>query len=447
MGVFNANDIRGVFEKEWDLSTAYSIGYNLPEVLASDVIVVGRDSRVSSGQIFDHLCAGINDAGADVVDIGLCDTPAMYFTVGRYGYGAGAMITASHNPPEYNGIKIVRKGPAAVGYKDGIADLEKKVTGMSGKLPEKKKKGTIVFKNIEKDYVDFYLPYSKRVGNLKAVIDCSSGCAGVYGRKIMNGSSASALFINEKPDGRFPSHGPDPMKKENLKQLSDNVLREKADIGLCFDGDADRVVFIDENGAAVSPDMIIAVLGKYFLKTGKESILYDLRCSDGIPEFISENGGEPVMCPVGHVFLKKKLRETGSAFGGELAGHYYFRDFFFCDSAWMTALLVLSVLSESGEKMSQIVSRIKRYDFSGELNFPVTGGDKESLYSLLKEKYPDGKKNEIDGIRIDYSDWWFVVRRSTNEPLVRLIVETKKEKILEGKINELADLIKTAGNM
>lgn len=449
MGVFNANDIRGIFDKEWDLATAYRIGYFLPEILDSDIIVVGRDARLTSGQIFDHLCRGINDAGADVIDIGLCDTPAMYFTVGMYGYGGGAMITASHNPAEYNGIKIVRKGPAAIGYKDGIAELEKMVNESKDRdMDKNKKKGRIVFKSIEKDYISFYSEYTKNIGNLKIVVDCSNGSAGVYGRKILTGSNVNAVYINEKPDGRFPGHGPDPMKRENLAQLSEAVKNEKADIGLCFDGDADRVVFIDEIGDPVSPDMIIAILGKFFLKNGKETILYDLRCSNGIAEFISECGGEAVMCPVGHVFLKKKLKETGSAFGGELAGHYYFRDFFFCDSGWMTALLVLSVLSKTdgGEKLSDMVNTIRKYYFSGELNFPVNGGDRESLYSMLKEKYKDGVKNEIDGIRIDYPDWWFVVRRSTNEPLVRLIVETKKENELEGRIKELAGLITTSGS-
>ncbi|MDX9799926.1 MAG: phosphomannomutase/phosphoglucomutase, partial [Spirochaetia bacterium] len=320
MGVFNANDIRGIFDEEWDLETAYRIGYFLPEILDTGIIAAGRDARLSSGEIFDHLCRGINDAGADVIDIGLCDTPAMYFTVGMYGYGGGVMITASHNPPEYNGIKIVRKGPSAIGYSDGISLLEKKVNESLGVELEKKKKGGIVFKNIEKDYLDFYSGYTKNIGNLKIVVDCSNGTAGVYGRKILTGTNVNAVYLNEKPDGHFPGHGPDPMKRENLAQLSFAVKNEKADIGLCFDGDADRVVFIDEKGTSVSPDMIIAILGKYFLKNGKETILYDLRCSNGIAEFISECGGDAVMCPVGHVFLKKNLKETGSAFGGELAG-------------------------------------------------------------------------------------------------------------------------------
>lgn len=445
MGVFNANDIRGVFGKEWDLDTAYRIGTFLPEVLGAKDIVVGRDSRLTSDLIFEKLARGINDAGADVIDIGMCDTPAMYFTVGKYSYGGGAMITASHNPPEYNGVKIVGKGPTAIGYKDGISRLESKVMSSETVHNLSGYKGKIIFHDIEKDYVEYYKPYTDKVRNIKIVVDCSNGSAGVYAGKILAGCCASVVYINEKPDGNFPSHGPDPMKKENLIQLSEKVVSEKADIGLCFDGDADRVVFTDEKGIPVSPDMIIAVLGKYYLSAGKESILYDLRCSNGIAEYIKENGGEPVMCPVGHVFLKKKLKETGSAFGGELAGHYYFRDFYNCDSAWLTALLVLDVVSASEEKISEMVKKIKKYAFSGELNFSVEGVDRDSLYSLIKTRYADGKKNEMDGIRIDYPDWWFVIRNSTNEPLVRLIVETKTDSFLESRVNELSDLIKTAG--
>lgn len=440
MGVFNSNDIRGIFNKEWNSVTAYKIGLVLGSVIDADRIVVGRDSRITSNEVFNSLSEGIIDSGRDVYDIGLCDTPAVYFAVSHYKYDGGVMITASHNPPEYNGMKVVREDSKPVGFKNGIEELEKLT---SAEIPSdfySDVKGKIYKKNIEDDYLEFYRKYSEDLGKMKLVIDCSSGTAGIFGKKIISNVSADYLFINSEPDGNFPSHGPNPMLEKNLEQLKENVVSRAADIGLCFDGDADRVVFIDEKGQSVSPDMIIGILGEYFLRNRSETIFYDLRCSNGIAEYISECGGKAVMCPVGHTGIKKLMRETGGAFGGELAGHYYFRDYFYSDSAWMTALLVLNVLKNSGKTLSEIVSGMQRYFFSGEINFRVE--KRETLFSELKEKYPDGWITDIDGLRIDYPEWWFVVRQSTNEPLVRLVVEARKKALLKKMIKELSSCIK-----
>lgn len=440
MGAFNSNDIRGVFNKDWDKNTAFSIGVNLGKVIGAQKIGVGRDARLTSEEIFSALTDGIISSGRDVYDIGLCDTPALYFAVSHYELDGGVMITASHNPPEYNGMKVVKKESKPVGYKNGIGELEELSAITRCRKSLGKEKGKIHNLDIERDYLDFYKKYSNELGELKFVIDCSNGTAGVFGGKIISEISEKCYFINRNPDGNFPSHGPNPMLGENLIELKSEVLKRGADVGLCFDGDADRVVFIDEKGNTVSPDLIIGILSQYYLKNGNETILYDLRCSNGIAEYITESGGNAVMCPVGHTGIKKLLRSTGAVFGGELAGHYYFKDYFYSDSAWLTAILVLKVLRDSKESMSEIARKMQRYFFSGEINFPVE--EESGLFGRIRSKYSDGKFTEIDGLRIDYPDWWFIVRQSTNEPLVRLVLEAKTKKELEKRIEEVSSCIK-----
>ena len=440
MGVFNSNDIRGVFNKEWDADTAYRIGLVLGSVIGAEKIVVGRDSRTTSETVFNSLTEGITTSGRDVYDIGLCDTPAVYFAVVHYKLDGGVMITASHNPPEYNGMKIVKSESRPVGYSNGINELEKLASSEISQDYYSDVKGKIISLDIKEDYASFYRQFSENLGNMKMVIDCSSGTAGVFGEKIISAVSDNYSFINMEPDGTFPSHGPNPMLEENLQQLKTEVLKNNADIGLCFDGDADRVVFIDEKGEAVSPDMIIGILAEYYLKEKKETIIYDLRCSNGIAEHITDCGGTAIMSPVGHTGIKRMMRESGGVFGGELAGHYYFRDYFYSDSAWMTSLMVLNVLKNTGKTISEIVSQIRKYCFSGEMNFRTE--IRKTLFSDLKQKYSDGCFTEIDGLRIDYPDWWFLVRQSTNEPLVRLVVEAGNKKTMDKKIAEISRCIK-----
>ena len=440
MGVFNSNDIRGVFNKEWNTETAYRIGLVLGSVIKAEKIAVGRDSRTTSGTVYESLTRGITDAGKDVYNIGLCDTPAVYFAVVHYKLDGGVMITASHNPPEYNGMKIVKSDSRPVGYSNGIRKIEELVSSINKEKYYSDVKGKIIDLDIEDNYASFYSLYSENLGDMKLIIDCSSGTAGVFGEKIISGVSDSCTFINKEPDGTFPSHGPNPMLEENLEQLKKEVVKNNADVGLCFDGDADRVVFIDEKGEMVSPDMIIGILAEYYLKEKKETIIYDLRCSNGIAEHISGCGGEALMSPVGHTGIKKMMREYGGVFGGELAGHYYFRDYFYSDSAWMTSLMVLNVLKNTGKKISEIVSKIQKYCFSGEMNFRTE--IRTTLFEDLKEKYSDGSFTEIDGLRIDYPDWWFLVRQSTNEPLVRLVVEAGNKKTMDKRITELSRCIK-----
>lgn len=444
MGIFGSNDIRGIFNKDWDESTAYAIGRAVPSILHAEKIAVGRDSRLSSEIIYSAFSRGLMDSGCDVISIGLCDSPAMYFTVGAYKFQGGAMITASHNPPEYNGIKLVRSGPAAVGYKEGIGELGVIVENILSEtlsLPYVQKPGHMSFLDIEDDYIRYYRQFMTDIKGLRAVIDCSHGTAGVFGKKIMNQTGIKHWFLYDTPDGSFPVHGPDPMDAKNLMPLSAAVIEKNADIGMCFDGDADRVVFVNEKGEPVSSDLILAVLAKYYLSRKPETIIYDIRCSNGVPEYIEKHGGVPLMSPVGHVKIKQLLKQTGSAFGGELSGHFYYRDFFGCDSAWLTALMVLSVLSRSGRTLSETAQDVEKYAYSGEMNFSISRNP-EAVFRQLAARYRDGRISYMDGIRVDFPDWWFIVRSSTNEPLVRLVVEAKEKHTLKSRIEEVRSLIK-----
>ena len=443
MSIFHVNDIRGIFNVEWNETDAYAIGRVVPAVLGIRNMVVGRDARTSTETVFAEFTRGLRDSGANVTSIGLCDTPAVYFAVGKIGFDGGAMITASHNPPEYNGIKLVGPGSSAVGYDNGISEIEQLCADYrSGKdvFTSPKQSGKFTEIDITEGYVEFYRPFMDQIGPIRTVIDCSHGTAAVFGRQIMAGTRAQCSFINDKPDGTFPVHGPDPMNTDNLIALGQQVREEGAHLGMCFDGDGDRVVLVDENGKPVGSDLLLAVLARYYLEKKPETIVYDLRCSNGVPEYIAEHGGTALMSPVGHVSLKRLIKETGSVFGGELSGHYYFRDFFSCDSAWLTALLVLSVLSQTDTSLSEIIRSVDRYENSGEINFPVARST-ETIYRNLKYRFQDGSHCEIDGLRIDYPDWWFIVRPSTNEPLVRLVVESRNKQTLQSHIAEVSSII------
>ncbi len=444
MGVFNSNDIRAVYNKEWNGDTVYAIGLSLKTVLGADGIAVGRDGRLSSDEIFQILSRGIRDSGCDVYDIGLCDTPAVYHTVVREGLGGGVMITASHNPPEYNGLKIVAEGAVPLGYGTGIEKIEELVLSGRSASFKAEKSGALKALDIRNSYCSWYEPYMQNLGDMKILVDCSHGTAGIFGRDILGRMAENVRFINDVPDGNFPDHGPNPMEKKSLKTLGKELLKSHADVGLCFDGDADRVVFVDEHGRTVGADLIIGLLAESFLRGNKGgTVLYDLRCTNGIPEYIAELGGRPLMCPVGHTSIKKMIRDNGAVFGGELTGHYYYRDFFCSDSAWLTAVMVLKALKESGLKMSEALQPMKRYSSSGELNFRIA--EKDALFTRVKNQYGNGRLTEIDGLRVDYDEWWFSLRASTNEPLIRLVVEGKDEQIMNRKRDEVVSFITDKG--
>ncbi len=462
MGIFKSYDIRGIYGREWDGGTARAIGLCLPGLLGAREIVMGRDARLSSPEIFHALSDGVRDAGGSVADIGLCDTPAMYFATANYGFDAGVMITASHNPPEYNGLKISGREAVPIGYESGLGALEQMVephAGERGAGPAAAgRRGGLRTLDIRKDYVSHLARFVDRGGGgthrdpgapraaTSAVIDCSNGTVGVFLRDVLALLPGRFVTIFEEPDGRFPNHPPNPLVEENLAQAKARVRAEAADLGICFDGDADRVMFLDAAGSFVSPDLLIALIGEYYfrhhperLAGGSRVVTYDVRSSRAVVEHLRSLGADPRICRVGHSYAKKLLRETRGICGGELAGHYYFRENFFCDSGLIAALIVLSVLRKEGRSLAELIGGIRKYAFSGEMNFSVANG--REVMEKIRGDYARGDLTDIDGIRLDFPTWWFNLRLSNTEPLLRLVVEAATEDELAERKRELVERI------
>ena len=446
MGVFKSYDIRGIFGKEWDAAMAYRIGLRLPALLRAKRIGVGRDVRLSSQEIFDHLARGITEAGAGVEDIGLCDTPAVYFATAFYGLDGSVMITASHNPPEYNGMKVSRREAVPVGFDTGLADLEKSLAQTDPpRAPGGP--GAIGSLDIRKDYLSHLARFRYDLKGLRVVIDCSNGMAGIFLRDVLAPTGGDFHYMFDNPDGRFPNHAPNPLEEENLQALKEEVARQRAALGICFDGDADRVMFVDEACRFVSPDLIIGLLGQYYFRDHPERLAggsrvatYDVRSSRAVVECLRDLGADPRICKVGHSYAKKLLRETQGILGGELAGHYYFRENYFCDSGMIAAQIVLEVLARSARPFSELLAGIRKYFFSGEINFTVPNG--RQILERVRKDYSAGVLTDLDGIRIDFPDWWFNLRVSNTEPLLRLVVETTARDNLKPKTGELTEKIR-----
>jgi phosphomannomutase len=441
MGVFKSYDIRGIYNEEWDSDLAYRIGFYLPHLLETDRILVGRDARESSGEIFDTLSRGIRDAGCDVTDIGLCSTPSLYFATAHFDYGGSVMITASHNPPHYNGFKISRAQAVPVGYDTGLDRLEQMVRQPPSPVSAPGKSSTL---DIRRAYLRHLEPYIEAVGEIQAVIDCSDGMASVFIHDVTRNVQGRIITMYDQPDGKFPHHPPNPLIEANLTDVKQRTLAEKADLGICFDGDGDRVMFVDENGRFVSPDLIIALLGLHFFRqSGRdhsgEVVTYDVRTSRSVVEYVEALGGKPVICKVGHSHAKKLLRDTGGIYGGELAGHYYFKENWYVDSAALALVRFLEILSSSGKKASELVDAVARYPSTGETNFEVE--DKDAVIDRISKEFSDAEQNMLDGLTCEYPDWWLNLRKSNTEPLLRLIVEAKDQATLDAAKERVIPLI------
>ena len=441
MGIFKAYDIRGIYNKDFNCEDVYKIGYFLPKLLKTDRVLVGHDCRLSSGEIFEYLCKGINDGGADVYYTGYSTTPMIYFGTATGKFDASVQITASHNPKEYNGFKISRTGALPVGYDTGLAELEKMVK--SGKIDKPEKKGRMINYELKDKYIKFHKSYVPDISNLSIAVDCSNGMTSILIKDILGNKPH---YLYDTMDGNFPNHEPNPLDENNVKDLEKLVIKDKCDIGIIYDGDGDRVIFVDEKGKFIPPDLIIGVIGKYYLKREKGNVLHDIRTSRAVSEYIRSLGGTPYMWKVGHAFAKVKLREIKGIFGGELAGHYYFRDFFNCDSGIFASLIVLNVVSKikkEGMTFSSLIDSIRVYANSGEVNFKIDK-KKEAMDALKDETTSKEKPTafyDFDGYRIEFKDWWFNVRPSNTEPYLRLVVEASNEKMLQDKLEELKKTI------
>ena len=444
MGAFHAYDIRGIYNVDFDKETVYKTGYFLPELLGTGKVLVGRDCRVSSPEIHDSLVKGITDAGADVYDIGLSTTPMVYFGTARYGFKASVQITASHNPAEYNGMKVSMENALPVGLENGLGQIRDWIEEGRECTPALRK-GTVHEMDIREDYLDFLLNYKGDYSGLKIAFDLSNGMSTMFARRIF-GDGPDYIF--DDMDGRFPNHEPNPLVPKNVEALKTLVRRTGADIGVIYDGDADRVMFVDENAEFISPDLMIAVLGHWFLeKKGEKGIvLQDIRSSKAVGEYLTPMGAEMRTWKVGRAFAARKLRELDGVYGGELAGHYYFRDFFYSDSGLLASILILNVVAEMKKKgvtVSGLISRIVRYRNSGEINFRVE--DKAGAMDAVRDFFTSAEKPtammDFDGYRVEFPDWWFNIRPSNTEPYLRFICEAVSDDLLNEKVNAAGDLL------
>ena len=435
---FKSYDIRGKYKIDFDERDAYKIGFFLPKLMSAEKILVGRDGRISSPALFRALCEGITDSGADVASIGVVTTPMVYYFTDKYGYKASIQITASHNSKEYNGFKISGEGAKPVGYDNGLDVLERMV---ENEIPvPAAKRGNIAEFDVKQEYIDFMKSKMPDISGLKIAVDGSNGAACGIMHEIFGDS---VIYINDVTDGKFPAHNPNPLEECNTKQLKETVKAQGADIGIIFDGDGDRVAFVDENGRYISPDLMIAVIAEECITEKGQYVLHDIRTSWSVSEYVRKLGAIPVIWKVGHVHAKKKMSEIGATVGGELAGHYYFKEFMNCDSGILAAIKVLTHLVKSGKKMSEIVDGIVKYVSTGEVNFEIKQKDEAAaaLVSWAKETEKPTKIYDFDGYRIEYDDWWFNVRRSNTEDFLRIVVEAKNTEILEEKYKKIKEII------
>ena len=444
MGAFHAYDIRGIYNKDFNQEDVYRIGYFLPQLLSANKILVGRDARVSSPEIFAALVRGINDAGADVFDIGLATTPLVYYTTAKLGFKASVQITASHNPKEYNGLKISRENALPVGYDSGLKELEALVLG--GNVEASTKRGSITPVKVKEEYLEFLKSKLEDLSSLKIAVDCSNGMAGLFVRQVLG---EAPTYIYDDVDGTFPNHEPNPLDESNVADLKALVNHTKSDIGVIFDGDADRVMFVDEKGKFVSPDLIIALLGHYFLegKPAGQKVLQDIRSSKAVGEYLQKNfGAEIHTWRVGRAYAALKLREIDGIYGGELAGHYYFKDFFYSDSGMLAAILTLNVvarLKSKGISFSEAIAGISSYHNSGEINFKIV--QKQEAMDAIKKHFEETETvtafYDFDGYRLEFADWWLNVRPSNTEPYLRFLAEATSDDLLAEKVRVVKGII------
>lgn len=440
MKAFKAYDIRGEWGSDLNADIAYRIGYFLPDILDTDTYLVGRDMRLSSDTFFEALTRGLTDRGRNVDDIGLATTPLVYWSTAKYGYNASIQITASHNPKHHNGLKISAANALPVGYDTGLNKLEALVDS-NKPTPLCATKGKITKKTVYDDYLAFQKQFVGNLSNLNIAVDCSNGMASLFVHKLIG----EAHYINDTLDGNFPNHEPNPLEAENQEQIKALVLKEKCDVGVLFDGDADRVTFIDEKGRFISPDLIIAFLGDYFFgeQHQKGIVLQDIRSSRAIQEYLNRYQAKVVTWRVGRAYAALKLRELDGCYGGEVAGHYYFRDFYYSDSALLAASIVLRLLAErkaKGQTLSQVIDEITPYFNSGEINFKIER--KQEAMNAVRDFFANlGKQDgfmDFDGYRLDYPDWWLNIRPSNTEPYLRFLCEAKSE----AKLKEIVETVK-----
>lgn len=441
--IFKSYDVRGIYPSEINEDVAYQIGRCFVPLLGAKSVVVGRDMRPSGEHLFEAFARGASEAGADVVDVGLVSTDALYFAVGKYGYDGGVMITASHNPASYNGMKFTRGQAQAISLDTGLSQVRDQIS--SGNLPPKAAKpGSITKKFILDDFAQHCLSFidTAKIKPFKIAIDAGNGMAGETVPHVFKHLPCEVIPLYFELDGSFPNHPASPIEPENMADLQAAVRKHGCDLGVAFDGDADRMFIVDEKGDLVDGSTVTALVALNTLKRHPGSkILYNLICSRSVPELIAKNGGIPIRSQVGHSLIKKTMREEDVIFGGEHSGHFYFRDNWYADSGMIALMQCLELFSEAGKPVSEVIAPIDTRFRSGEINSTVK--DIPAKLQQLQEHYKDASIDHLDGVTISYPDWWMNIRPSNTEPLLRLNVEGDTKDLMERKRDEALELIRS----
>jgi phosphomannomutase len=450
--IFKAYDVRGLYGEQLGPDEAYRIGRAFARVLASEEgkqphelrVGLGRDMRLTAPEMAGRYADGLRDEGADVVDFGMVGTEMLYFGVGAHDLDGGAMCTASHNPKQYTGVKLVRRGAIALSGDAGIAEVGRIAAGALGGAAAER--GGLAEQDIGDEFRAAAMRFidPSAVSARKVVLDGGNGMAGQMVGPLLDELPIEQVAMYWQPDGEFPDHEPNPLLPENRTFIVKKVLSEGAELGIAWDGDADRCFFIDDTGKFVDGDFLTALLAQSIVaKEPGATILYDVRASRAVTDVVEAAGGKALMNRVGHAFFKVRMREEGAAFGGEVSGHYYFRDFYCADSGTIPALLILELLSRQGKRMSELLAEFRsKYFISGEINSEVA--DQDAKMSEIAERYSDGELTHLDGVSIDYPDWHFNVRASNTEPLLRLNLESLvSPEHMEEKRDELLGLIRS----
>ena len=439
---FKAYDIRGLCPEEVNEELAYRVGKVFCALFGAESVVVGRDIRLTGPKLQSALCDGLQDGGANVIDIGQCGTEMIYFTTSYLNADGGIMITASHNPASYNGLKLVRRDARPVGMDTGLKEIEEMVRkdDFPHHLMAGKARGILTGQDILRPYTEHILKYIdlKQLKPVKIVVNPGNGGAGTVVDELEKHLPFQFIKINYEPDGTFPNGVPNPMLEENRKATSDAVVKNQADFGIAWDGDFDRCFFCDETGKFVEGYYLVGLLAENFLhKYPGCKIMYDPRLVWNTEAIVRSHGGIPVRCKSGHAFMKQCMRENDVIYGGEMSSHHYFRDFTFCDSGMITALIVCEMLCSCGKKLSELIGSMEdAFPCSGEINRKVA--DSKAVLAKLEKKYKEGKADRLDGLSMEFPNWRFNLRASNTEPVIRLNVETRGDRqLLAEKTQEL----------
>jgi phosphomannomutase len=439
--IFKAYDIRGVYPDQLDEDAARRIGAAFARFVEGDRVVVGRDMRTSSPSLARAFIEGATGAGTSVVDVGEVSTDALYFASGHLD-APGAMFTASHNPARYNGLKLCRAAAAPIGSESGLADIR----ALAQEPPPTDGNGSVEQRDVLSEYANHCRSLVDRnsLRPMKVAIDAGNGMAGKTVPAVMDELPFEIVPLYFELDGTFPNHPANPIEPENIADLQRVVLEQGCDVGIAFDGDADRMFLVDERAEGVSGSLTTALVADRLLKKHPgEAVIYNLICSWTVPEVIEENGGKPIRTRVGHSFIKEVMADTGAIFGGEHSGHYYFRDNFRADSGMIAALIVLEALGEAGRPLSDMLQPFRRYSASGEINREVA--NQQATIERVAATYSTGKQDRIDGLTVEFDDWWFNCRPSNTEPLLRLNLEARTEELMNEKVAEVLEVIERPG--